>query len=109
MVTERDGLDKIADEIKTLRQSVTVSYADGPFNYYVEYTGASTDTKGNKANDMVAFAPGVSYNYGPGWIYAEYLTQSNYLDSNSDVADAGNAANDDSKFSAMYLTVDYYF
>lgn len=99
----------LQDEIKTLRQSVTVSYADGPFNYYVEYTGASTDTKGNKANDMVAFAPGVSYNYGPGWIYAEYLTQSNYLDSNSDVADAGNAANDESKFSAMYLTVDYYF
>lgn len=112
MGTQRDGLDKIAvgaDEIKTLRQSVTVSYADGPFNYYVEYTGASTDTKGNKANDMVAFAPGVSYNYGPGWIYAEYLTQSNHLDSNSDVADAGNAANDESKFSAMYLTVDYYF
>lgn len=55
---------------------------------------------------MVAFAPGVSYNYGPGWIYAEYLTQSNYLDSNSDVADA---SGDASKFSALYLTIDYYF
>jgi hypothetical protein len=112
MGTQRDGLDKIAagaDEVKTLRQAVTVSYAAGPFNYYVEYTGVSTDTKGNKASDMVAFAPGVSYNYGPGWIYAEYLTQSNYLDTNSDVADSGNAANDESKFSAMYLTIDYYF
>ena len=112
MGTQRDGLDKIAagaDEVKTLRQAVSVSYAAGPFNYYVEYTGVSTDTKGNKASDMVAFAPGVSYNYGPGWIYAEYLTQSNYLDGNADVADAGNAANDESKFSAMYLTIDYYF
>ena len=109
MGTQRDGLDKIgagADEVKTLRQSLTVSYATGPFNYYVEYTGVASDTDGNDADDMVAFAPGVSYNYGPGWIYAEYLTQSNYLDSNSDVADS---TGDDAKFSAMYLTIDYYF
>jgi hypothetical protein len=112
MGTQRDGLDKIgagADEVKTLRQSLTVSYATGPFNYYVEYTGAATDTKGNKASDMVAFAPGVSYNYGPGWMYAEYITQSNYIDANGDIADMGDAKNTDYKFSAMYLTVDYYF
>ncbi len=112
MGTQRDGLDKIAagaDEVKTLRQALTVSYATGPFNYYVEYTAASTDTKGNKASDMVAFAPGVSYNYGPGWIYAEYLTQSNYLDTNGDVADMADGKNTESKFSALYLTIDYYF
>lgn len=112
MGTQRDGLDQIsagADEIKTMRQALTVSYATGPFNYYVEYTGASTDTKGNKASDMVAFAPGVSYNYGPGWIYAEYLTQTNYIDTNGDIADNGDVKNTDYKFSALYLTVDYYF
>jgi hypothetical protein len=103
------GVPRTADVIKTLRHSLTVSYAAGPFNYYIDYTGVASDTDGNDASDMVAFAPGVSYNYGPGWIYAEYLTQSNYLDSNSDVADVGNAANDESKFSALYLTVDYYF
>ncbi|MFT4775816.1 MAG: hypothetical protein ACI9B7_000181 [Oleispira sp.] len=110
--TQRNDLNKIgvgADEVKTMRQSLTVSYAAGPFSYYIDYTGVASDTDGNDASDMVAFAPGVSYNYGPGWIYAEYLTQSNYLDSNSDVADVGNAANDESKFSALYLTVDYYF
>ena len=99
----------LQSEVKTLRQSLTLSYAAGPFNYYVEYTGASTDTKGNNASDMVGIAPGVSYNYGPGWIYAEYLTQTNYLDTNGDVADTANASNDESKFSALYLTVDYYF
>jgi hypothetical protein len=112
MATQRNGLDEIsavADEVKTIRQSLTVSYAAGPFNYYIDYTGVASDTDGNDASDMVAFAPGVSYNYGPGWIYAEYLTQSNYLDSNADVADTGNASNDESKFSAMYLTIDYYF
>ena len=93
--TQRDGLDKIidpdttdpvaADEVKTLRHALSLAYAAGPFNYYIEYAGASTDTKGNKANDMIAFTPGVSYNYGPGWIYAEYLTQSNYINANGDV------------------------
>jgi hypothetical protein len=55
---------------------------------------------------MVAFAPGVSYNYGPGWIYAEYLTQTNYL---SRTGDVGDSAGDDYTFSATYLTIDYYF
>jgi hypothetical protein len=122
MATQRNGLDEVigtdkesnsfvvgADEVKTIRQSLTVSYAAGPFSYYIDYTGVASDTDGNDANDMVAFAPGVSYNYGPGWIYAEYLTQSNFLDRNADVADTGNASNDESRFSAMYLTVDYYF
>lgn len=107
--TTREHLDKIAagaDKIETLRHAVTLSYASGPFNYYIDYTNVSSETDGNNADDMVAFAPGVSYNYGPGWIYAEYLTQSNYLDSNSDVADA---SGDASKFSALYLTIDYYF
>lgn len=112
MGTQRDGLDKVgagADKVKTLRQALTLSYATGPFNYYIEYTGASSDTDLNKASDMVAFAPGVSYNYGPGWIYAEYLTQTNYIDLNGDVADNGDVKNTDFEFSALYLTVDYYF
>jgi hypothetical protein len=116
MGTQRDGLDEVlvsgvavgADEVKTLRQSLTVSYAAGPFNYYIDYTGVASDTDGNDASDMVAFAPGVSYNYGPGWIYAEYLTQSNYLDTNADVAESA-VAGKESKFSATYLTIDYYF
>ncbi|MFT6448713.1 MAG: hypothetical protein ACJAW8_001064 [Oleispira sp.] len=105
MGTQRDGLDKIgagADEVKTLRQSLSLSYATGPFNYYVEYTGVATDTKGNKANDLVAFAPGVSYNYGPGWMYAEYVTANKDVNANGDIGA-------DDKFSAMYLTIDYYF
>lgn len=102
----RTDLDKVgaasADEVKTMRHGVTVAYAQGPLSYYVEYTGASTDTDGNDAADMSSWAPGVSYNYGPGWFYAEYLTQKNYIDTNADVAESD-------KFSALYLTVDYYF
>jgi len=133
MGTQRDGLDSLQfnsvrtfdastgtssdvnpannlqDEIKTIRQSLTVSYATGPFNYYIDYTGVATKTNGNNASDMVAFAPGVSYNYGPGWIYAEYLTQSNFINGNGDVGDVGDANNTDSRFSATYLTIDYYF
>jgi len=125
MSTQRDGLDSLdlnptrelddstgltvvtntpnnfQDEIKTIRQSLTVSYAAGPFSYYIDYTAASTDTEENGASDLVAFAPGVSYNYGPGWIYAEYLTQTNFIGRNGDVTEGD--------FSAMYLTVDYYF
>jgi hypothetical protein len=119
MGTQRNGLDEVlvgtpklaagADEVKTIRQSLTVSYAAGPFNYYIDYTNAASDTDSNDASDMVAFAPGVSYNYGPGWIYAEYLTQTNYIDGNGDIADMGDAKNTDYKFSATYLTIDYYF
>jgi hypothetical protein len=112
--TQRNGVDEVlvggnalgADEVKTLRQSLTVSYATGPFNYYIDYTSAASDTDGNNANDMVAFAPGVSYNYGPGWIYAEYLTQTNYL---SRTGDVGDSAGKDYTLSATYLTIDYYF
>lgn len=111
--TQRNDLDKIGvgtvDEVKTLRHALSLAYAAGPFKYYIEYTGASTDTKGNKASDMVAFTPGVSYNYGKGWIYAEYLTSINNIGAHGDVVDTGNASNDDNRFSAMYLTIDYYF
>ena len=104
--TQRDGVDEVvagaAEEAKTMRQSLTVSYAAGPFSYYIDYTGVATDTKGNDANDLVAFAPGVSYNYGPGWIYAEYLTQNKGVNANGDIGA-------DFDFSALYLTVDYYF
>jgi hypothetical protein len=50
----------------------------------------------------VAFAPGVSYNYGPGWMYAEYVTANKDVNANGDIGA-------DDKFSAMYLTIDYYF
>lgn len=113
--TTRNNLDDVAsgpvgaDKTKTQRLAATVSYSSGPFNYYLDFTKASTDTDGNGAGDMVAWAPGVSYNYGPGWFYVEYLTQTNYIDRNGDVSDMGDTSNTDYKFSALYLTVDYYF
>ena len=69
---------------------------------YVDYTGASTDTDGNEAADHYAWAPGVSYNYGPGWFYVEYLNSKNGITD-------GDVTGDGSKYSALYLTVDYYF
>ena len=81
----------------------------GPLTAYVDYTAASTDTDGNEAADHYAWAPGVSYNYGPGWFYAEYVTAKNGI-ANGDVSDDIDAdGNQDRTSSTLYLTVDYYF
>jgi len=103
--TNREGVDKVggaSDEIKSMRHALTLSYGMGPLTAYVDYTGASTDTDGNEAADHYAWAPGVSYNYGPGWFYVEYLNSKNGITD-------GDVTGDGSKYSALYLTVDYYF
>ena len=47
-----------------------------------------------------AFAPGMRYDYGPGCIYLEYLTQNGFIDRNGEVGEGD--------FDAIYLSVDFY-
>lgn len=85
----------------TNRYALELGQNHDKWTYYVDASWAKSRTSG-KSHDMVsAYAPGVKYNYGPGWIYAEYLTQSGDIDMNGDVSKGD--------FSALYLTIDFYF
>ena len=88
-------------DIETTRYAATLGQSKGNWTYYVDATWAQTNTDGNDADTVYAYAPGVKYNYGPGWIYAEYLDQSGYVGRTGDVGEGD--------FSALYLTIDFYF
>lgn len=90
------------DEFETTRYAMTLGRSSGNWTYYIDATYADTSTQGNNSDMISAYSPGVKYKYGPGWIYAEYLTQDGFIGSNGDVTD-------NSDFDALYLTADYYF
>ncbi len=94
-------VNALADEIKNNRAMFELGYKQDKWFYYLNANWAKTDTDGNTADGVMAFAPGVSYNYGPGWFYLEYLTQDGYIDANGDVGEGD--------FSALYASIDYYF
>lgn len=89
------------EEIENDRIALEFGYAIDKWNFYLDVTHASTDTDGNTSDDILAWAPGFTYNYGPGWIYAEYLNQDGYIDRDGRMFEGD--------FSAFYLTVDFYF
>jgi len=97
------AVDNIASQHKTMRYAFEVGRTSGDWTYYLDATWADSNTTGNNNSMISAYAPGVRYDYGPGWIYAEYLTQNGYIDRYGDVA------NDKYKFNALYLSMDWYY
>ncbi|MBU2886875.1 OprO/OprP family phosphate-selective porin [Gilvimarinus agarilyticus] len=86
--------------VKNQRFAAEVGYNSGPWSFYLDASAARPQTTGNNADDVVAVAPGMSYNYGPGWIYLEYLNQDGYVDRNGWVGEGD--------FEAVYLSLDFY-
>lgn len=93
-----NGLER---KVENTRYAFEVGRSSGNWTYYLDASWADPQTKGNDANLVAAYAPGIKYNYGPGWIYAEYLTQDGYIDRNGTVGKGD--------FNALYLTMDFYF
>lgn len=93
-----NGLER---KVENTRYAFEVGRSSGNWTYYLDASWADPQTKGNNANLVAAYAPGIKYNYGPGWIYAEYLTQDGYIGRNGNVGEGD--------FSALYLTADFYF
>ncbi len=89
------------EEVKNDRYALSVGYQQGDWAYYVDAIWANPKTAGNDVGTRSSFAPGVSYNYGPGSIYAELQIQDGRIDRN------GMVIEDD--YSAFFVTVDYYF
>ena len=104
-----DGMDALLasadapvdNKIENQRHVVEVGYNHNNWFYYVDAGVASTDTTGNDADDVQFIAPGVRYQYGPGWIYFEYLQSDGDINAYGDVYE--------SDFDAVYVAFDFYF
>jgi len=91
----------VDDKIENQRHVVELGYNHDDWFYYIDAGVASTDTTGNDADDVEFFAPGVRYQYGPGWIYVEYLQSDGDINAYGDVYE--------SDFNAFYVAFDFYF
>ena len=102
IMSERNLPNEVADvTIENDRYAAEVGLNTGNWSFYADLTYAEPGTDGNDTDTIRAFAPGMSYDYGPGWMYLEYLTQDGYVDRN------GMALEGD--FDALYATIDFYF
>lgn len=86
--------------VENQRFAAEVGYNTGAWSFYLDASAAKPKTEGNTAGTVTAIAPGMSYNYGPGWIYVEYLSQDGYVDRNGMVGEGD--------FDAVYLSLDFY-
>lgn len=90
------------DDITNTRVAIELGYKSGPWYWYLDSSWATPGDQPDDSVDTVsAFAPGVSYDYGPGWFYLEALTQDGWVGSNGEIGEGD--------FTAVYITADYYF
>ena len=90
----------LADTIENDRIAAEFGYRRGDWFWYLDASLADPGTRGNNVDTVAAFAPGVSWDYGPGWIYFEYLTQDGFVDANGQVGEGD--------FDALYIAMDFY-
>lgn len=89
-------------ESENSRAAVELGYTSGDWYWYLDASWAEPDKQTDTTVGTVsALAPGVRYDYGPGWFYFEALTQDGWIGRDGDIG-KGN-------FSAIYVTADYYF
>lgn len=86
--------------IENTRIAAELGYRHGPWFFYLDSSLAEPDTAGSTVDSVSAHAPGLSYDYGPGWIYLEYLTQDGFVDRNGQLGEGD--------FDALYLSIDFY-
>ena len=92
---------RVLREAATAGQSAAeLGYRHCPWFFYLDSSLAEPDTAGSTVDSVSAHAPGLSYDYGPGWIYLEYLTQDGFVDRNGQVGEGD--------FDALYLSIDFY-
>ncbi len=88
------------NDIENSRIAAEIGYKLGEWSLYLDASYAAPDTRDNDAASITAFAPGARYDYGPGWIYIEYLTQDGFIDRNGKV--------NEGDFEALYISLDFY-
>ena len=100
MEREMPGNYLAGASIENSRIAAEFGYRMGPWFFYFDTSLADPDSAGSTADTVMAHAPGVSYDYGPGWIYLEYLTQDGFVDRNGQIGEGD--------FDALYLSLDFY-
>ena len=91
----------LTETIENSRIAVEVNHDFDNWSVYVDVMMADPNTSGNAADTITAYAPGARYDYGPGWIYIEWLDQDGYIDADGLISEGD--------FTALYTTIDYYF
>ena len=94
-------LPERSEKVHNHRQSLSTAYTRGDWFWYLDLTSAATRTRGNETDRVYAWSPGVRYDYGPGWVYLEYLWSDGDIGRDGDIYAAD--------FRAIYATVDFYF
>jgi hypothetical protein len=97
---ERDIPNDTVD-VENTRYALQGGYTVGNWFGYIDATAASADTQGSDVDTVYGVAPGVRYDYGPGWFYVEYLNQDGFIGTEGQVTEGD--------FEAYYVTMDYYF
>lgn len=92
--------EQLVGEIENQRLAAELGYNLGPWSFYIDLSSAEPDTQGIPSERVYAVAPGVRYDYGPGWLYIEYLNQTGGVDRNGQIAEGD--------FDALYITLDFY-
>lgn len=90
----------LPETIENLRAGIELGYRTGNWFWYLDAHAAQPETSGNAAGSIYSASPGVSYDYGPGWIYLEVLTQDGFVDRNGQV--------NEGDFRAFYASIDFY-
>lgn len=90
---------QLPDSIENQRLAGKLGYEQGKWNFYVDLSLAEPDSS-REMKRIYAAAPGFRYDYGPGWIYVEYLYQTGDLNRDGMVVKG--------HFDAVYVTVDFY-
>lgn len=90
----------LPEEIENQRLALELGYERKPWTFYLDASSARPDTSGSLADSISAFAPGISYDYGPGWVYVEFLSQDGFIDRDGRIHEGD--------FDAFYLSIDFY-
>ena len=90
----------IAETIENQRLVAELGYRRDNWFFYIDASMADADTDGSEVDNIYSVAPGFSYDYGPGWIYVELLSQDGFVDRNGQVQEGD--------FDALYISLDFY-
>lgn len=91
---------QVNERVENQRFAAELGYNLGDWAFYVDLSAAEPDSPDATTDTIFAIAPGARYDYGPGWLYIEFLTQDGFIDRDGRVGEGD--------FDAIYVSLDFY-